>query len=143
MERAVKRKAGDGIDPRDGRQLEIPLTTSSMVASAIARARFRWVTEADLQDGLAQVLEAAGLPFRREVILSDEDRIDFMVGGVGVEVKIKGAIRPTLAQLERYAGHEGVTELVLVTGRLQLTGMPRKLKGKPLRVLALVGSLFG
>lgn len=112
------------------------------VAKVISSSRFHWHDEKDLQLGIASVLSSAGLEFTREHRLSDADVIDFLAGNVGVEVKIKGQVRAVQAQLERYALHDSVSELVLVTGRLQLTRMPAKLNGKPLHVVPLMGSLF-
>lgn len=109
-------------------------------AQAISTARFRWSSEADLQDGIEQLFRIHGCPYRREVQLADGERIDFMVGTIGVEVKIKGAAASVNAQLERYAPH--VSELVLVTGRLQLTRMPEQVGGVPLTVVPLVRSLL-
>jgi hypothetical protein len=116
---------------------------SQAVIAALSAVRFRWTGEKDLQDGIESVLVGAGLEFRREHRLSGADVIDFLVGSTGVEVKIKGQAAAVLAQLTRYAEHESVTELVLVTGRLQLTRMPGMLNGKPLRVIPLTGSLLG
>lgn len=112
------------------------------ICNLIAGSRFTWANEKQLQDGIAMVLAPTGLAVSREHRLSDRDCIDFLVESVGVEVKIKGSVTQVQAQLERYAEHAEVTELVLVTGRTQLTAMPRKLNGKPLTVLPLLGSLL-
>lgn len=112
----------------------------SQLAKHISSARYRWSSEADLQDGLEQLFQILMLNYEREVKLADGERIDFMVGRVGVEVKIKGTQTSVLAQLERYAPH--VDELVLVTGRLQLTRMPETVGGVPLTVVPLMRSLL-
>lgn len=116
--------------------------TRRLIQARIGNARFTWANEKQLQDGIAMVLATTGLAVSREHRLSPADVIDFLVESVGVEVKIKGAVAAVQAQLERYAEHECVTELVLVTARTQLTRMPRKLNGKPLTVLPLLGSLL-
>lgn len=106
----------------------------------ISSARFRWSSEADLQNGIEQLLKSRRLTYQREVKLGDGERIDFMAGSVGVEVKIKGTPSAVLSQLERYAPY--VSELVLVTGRLQLTRMPETVGGVPLTVVPLTRSLL-
>lgn len=116
--------------------------TRRLVCNLIAGSRFTFANEKQLQDGIAMVLAPTGLAVSREHRLSPTDVIDFLVESVGVEVKIKGAVGAVQAQLERYATHDTVTELVLVTGRVQLTRMPRKLNGKPLTVVPLLGSLL-
>lgn len=111
------------------------------VALTLASARFSWASEKDLQDGIEQLLREKDLEYQREVQLSN-GVIDFMVGDVGVEVKIKGQLKAVLSQLRRYAADPKVASLVLVTGRLQLTSCPPTINGKCLTVVPLMGSLF-
>jgi hypothetical protein len=129
----------DGIDPRDGEQLT--LIPVGDIVKAISAARYSWANEKQLQDGIEQVL-LGRFPFTREHRLSSADVIDFLVGTVGVEVKIKGSVTAVRAQLERYAEHACIDFLLLVTTRTQLRRLPDTVNGKPLRVLALTGSLF-
>ena len=103
----------------------------------LSRFAFRFASEADLQDGIETVLRDAGIAYERERILTKRDRIDFMVGGVGVEVKIAGGQAEVLRQLARYAGRVEVASLLLVTSRVQLGNMPPDICGKRLRVLSL------
>jgi hypothetical protein len=113
------------------------------VLSAIRRARFRYVTEKDLQDGLEMLFKRLGIPYQREVHLGAAGVIDFVIDGdCGLEVKIKGGRNPVLAQLERYAERDEVKTLTLVTARSQLTRMPTTIKGKSLYVADLAGSRF-
>lgn len=92
------------------------VVTAESVAALLARYRFDTSSESLLQEGIAQVLEMR-VPFEREVRLAAGDRIDFMVGAVGVECKIDGSTSSVLRQLSRYAEHERVAELLLVTSR--------------------------
>lgn len=111
------------------------------VVAAVRARRFRHVHEDELQLGIAEVLAAAGLEAEREVRLSPRDRIDFLVGTVGVEVKVAGTAAAAKRQLERYAESDRVEELVLVTDRVQAGAQPATINGKPLRVVALLGGL--
>lgn len=87
------------------------------------------------QAALANVFAFAGIEFEREVRLSDADIVDFMVGGIAVEVKIKGAKAAIYRQLERYAQHDCVASILLVSSRSM--HLPALINGKP----ALVASL--
>lgn len=85
------------------------------VADVLADRTWRWRDEVDLHESIAAVLDEAGLPFEREVRLSPRDRIDFMVGDVGLEVKVAATTDAVYRQLRRYAAHSEVTSLVLFT----------------------------
>ena len=67
--------------------------------------------------------------------LSDADIVDFMVGSIAVEVKIKGAKAEIYRQLERYAAHDNVTAILLVSSRSM--HLPALINGKPTLVASL------
>ena len=105
--------------------------------------RFPFMPEAVLQDGIASTLAAAGITFEREFALSRQDRIDFFVPeiGLGVEVKVDGAISSVTRQLHRYAQHERIRGLLLVTTRMRHHVLvPREFCGKRIEVLHLIGA---
>src|ERR1051325_8640103 len=58
------------------------------IAEKIRRAVFHFNTEDELQQGIEQLLLKHHLPVKREVLLNASSRIDFMVEGIGIEVKI-------------------------------------------------------
>lgn len=116
--------------------------TPAQVTAAIEAHRFNATSEEDLQRGISEALERAGIAHEREVRLTPRDRIDFMVGAIGVEVKIGGGISALTRQLLRYAQVERVAELVVVSTRLQLSlQVPRDLNGKPVSVVTIIGGL--
>jgi hypothetical protein len=98
-------------------------------------------TEESVQETIATVLTAARVSFERECRLSKQDRIDFLVGRVGVEVKVGGGLSAVIRQLHRYAQSDMVDELVLVTSKLTLARVPAELNGKRVRVAALAAGL--
>ena len=71
----------------------------------------------------------------REVRLAPGDIVDFMIGGVAIEVKIGGRKRSIYDQCERYCEHERVEALVLATSVAM--GFPPEIKGKPCYVASL------
>jgi hypothetical protein len=105
---------------------------------AVLDRRYRFTDEKELQEGIARVLTLERLAFERELVLGSKDRVDFMVGAIGVEVKIGGGLAAVTRQLHRYAQHDRVEELLLVSSRMQLANLPPTLNGKPVRVLALL-----
>jgi hypothetical protein len=114
--------------------------TAVDVAAAIRAHRYRFSNEDQLQEGLAGALEEAGLHPDREVILSRTDRIDIVVDRVGIEVKVDGRGHDVAKQLERYAAHPDIDELILVTSRArQVKHIRETLNGKPVTVICIAG----
>lgn len=116
------------------------------LATIISAHRFRWASETDLQEGLAQCLAEYGYPVEREVRLSGRDRIDLLVHRTGIEVKVAkpGTATPierVLAQLGRYAQSDQVDELVLVSTSARHRIVPQTVGGKPLRAVVLQSGL--
>lgn len=107
---------------------------------ALSTCVFRVSTEGDLQDSIARVLTGCGIDFDREVRLNSADVIDFVVGTTGIEVKIKGSLPALTRQLHRYAQHDRIQSLVVVTNRARLRSVPDVLNGKPVAVYSLLGS---
>ena len=105
--------------------------------------RFRYVDERELQDQIENdVLRPHGIAYAREVILSPKDRIDFLCGSVGIEVKIAGSIQAVQRQLWRYAAQDRITNLILVTTRAKHKDIPSEILGKRVRTVHLLNSIF-
>lgn len=107
------------------------------VLETLASARFHFQEEAELQAGIAQVLPTA----RREVRLNEKDRIDFLLDGIGIEVKTDGATSDVMRQLHRYANSGDISALILVTNRARHRNVPNCIDGKPVHVFFLGGAL--
>lgn len=81
------------------------------------------------QADVEKVLKLSGISFEREVRLSAEDVVDFIVDGVAIELKLKGAKKMEVyRQLCRYARHPSVTVLVLASNLSM--GLPAVIEGK-------------
>ncbi len=107
-----------------------------LIRKQLSDYRFDYSTEAKMQEQVYSLL----LPIvdcRREVILSPRDRIDLLTDcGIGIECKVKGSAPVIVGQLLRYAEHDAVKALILVTSkRLHLTSelfREQAVLGKPL-----------
>lgn len=73
-------------------------------------------TEAAMQSDVQSIFETC-CAFVREATLGPGERVDFLVGRVAVECKIKGGKNEVLSQLIRYAEHDSVSAIVLVTAK--------------------------
>lgn len=114
------------------------MITARAVCEAIALGRVSLSTEKEAQAGIEGLLVAA---FGREAVkrehrLSNADIPDFMVGGVVVEVKVRGANKmATFKQMKRYAAYPEVTDLVLATSLSM--GLTEDIGGKPAYYVSL------
>ena len=92
--------------------------------------------EYDLHHLVAEALRAAGLPCAHEYRLAPRRRIDFFVGGVGVEIK-KGRpnARDLLRQVERYLACDELAEIIVVTQKD--TPLPARVLGKRVTCISL------
>lgn len=114
-----------------------PRILAQRIAVICERTRINVSTEVAAHNDVTRALEAAGFEVRREIRLSARDRIDVMVAGVGIEVKIKGSRRDIYRQLERYAESPEVTALVLATSAAWPSGI-KQIGGKPFLHASLV-----
>ncbi len=111
------------------------------VIAILRRYRMPVSTEALLQAAIAEVLTREAVTFQRETVLSARDRPDFLLPpGLAIEVKIKGPVSAVLRQLERYAEHDRVGAVLLVTTRPDHI-VPAEINGKPI-LCVCIGSAF-
>lgn len=107
--------------------------SAAEIAAILRRYRLPVSNEAAMQEALARALSAEGVPHRREVTRG-ADRIDFVVGRVGLELKVKGSVTEVRRQLDRYTAWPELDELVLVTTRGHHLRIGDSINGKPVRV---------
>ena len=110
------------------------------------RKPYRFVSEFDLQNQIESALLEHGHKFVRECALDlkRRDRIDFYVPAMslGIGVKIADSIEDVARQLGRYAKHESIQALLLLTSRGIHRALPRTINRKPLEVVHLIGGAF-
>lgn len=112
-----------------------PKYKAEFLHKLLSKYRLPLSNEKALQSEIGELLTANGIKHEREVGLSDKDRIDFMVGSVGMEVKLKGSAVEIYKQCKRYCGYPEVKELILITNRSM--AFPNEINGKPTYSLSL------
>ncbi|WP_143206263.1 hypothetical protein [Singulisphaera sp. GP187] len=87
------------------------------------------MNEKRAQADVEQLLTAAGIAYEREVRLTESDIVDFLVEGIGLELKLKGVRKKEIyRQLCRYARHPRVDSLLLASNLTM--GLPAQIEGK-------------
>jgi hypothetical protein len=116
---------------------------AAVVAAVLRTARLRASSEAALQESIRDTLTAAKLEFEREKPLGPKDRPDFLLaaGAVPIEAKARYPKKAIYRQLCRYAEHQGVDAIILVTGTAM--GMPAEINGKPIHVVSIGMGMLG
>ena len=104
------------------------------ISTLITRTRFRFTDERQLQDEMENLFIAHNVPYIREFGLSSTDRIDFLCGHIGVEVKIKSSMPAVQRQLWRYASDLRINALILVTTLTKHRAIAREMQKKPVFV---------
>ena len=108
----------------------------------LSNARVVTSNELLVQDAIERLLQRSGIDYVREHLLNARDRIDFLVGDIGIEVKVQGSTASVERQLARYAEHECIAHLILVTSKVRHTQVPPSIGGKPVTTFALWGAIL-
>lgn len=117
------------------------LTLLRSLRQTLSQFRFHYANEAELQRGIEQVLYDKQFEFYREYLLTPESRPDFyLTSGLVIEVKIASSTAEVMRQVARYASHEKVSGILLVTSRQHR--LPESFSGKPLLIHRLTESAF-
>lgn len=109
------------------------------ICNLLVRARLDITNEKRTQRDIERLFKNYNIDFEREVHLSDYDIVDFMVGGIAIEVKLKGANKKAVfKQLCRYAKHNRVTDIILPSNTGM--GLPQTIENKPVFYIPLGSS---
>lgn len=103
--------------------------TVDEIIAVLRPLRLPLTDEKRLQAEMAERFAAAGLALEREFRLSATEVVDFFADGIAVEVKIKGGKMAIYRQLQRYAEHDEIKALLLVSNVPM--GLPPEIEGKP------------
>lgn len=105
------------------------------LGDVLKRARLPLESEKATQAALAEAFDQYGIPYVREVTLSEGDIVDFLVEGIAIEIKLKGSRMAIYRQICRYAASPKVHRVLLLTARCM--GLPEEIEGKPANVFSL------
>lgn len=111
------------------------------VGLAIDRRAYLPETEKEYGDAIAAALTDARIPFEREFPLGGK-AVDFMVAGLAIELKIKGGLAEITRQISGYMEHDAVAGLLLVSTKMQHSGIPTTMSGKPCWYMRTKGGAF-
>lgn len=105
------------------------------LVALLRRHRVPLTTEHACQDAIEGVLGAAGIAYAREHSLGGFGRIDFLIGRIGLEVKVShiSSPREIHRQIARYCRSPEIEGLILATGR----SVVLPVMDKPVVVLSL------
>lgn len=112
------------------------------LVSVLACYRYRYSSEAELQEGISDALKASEIEHKRECALGRPDRPDFLVGSLAIEVKINGSLSSLLRQISRYTKHTEVSGVLVIGSPHWLPLVPETLNEKPIRNLRLMRSML-
>lgn len=105
------------------------------VCNQLTNKRFELGNEMRLQGELNKVLIPAFPSIQPEYKLGPKSRVDYLLNGLAIEIKVKGNPMDVFKQLERYASSQEVKELLLITSKS--FKMPDTIGGKPCAVFYL------
>lgn len=106
------------------------------ILSLLRNKKFDLTNEKVLQEQMKEVFSLNEIEFIKEAHLgSNESIIDFKVGKIGIEVKIKGRPMNIYKQIERYLKTDSIDVLILVTNKSM--GVPAFINDKPVYVVNL------
>ena len=92
------------------------LITSQEIIDIILAEDYRGIKdEKSLQVQIQMLLVEKKIKHEREHKLSPKHKIDFLIGSIGVEIKIKGSALAIARQLQDYAQYDSISELILFT----------------------------
>lgn len=91
-----------------------------------------------LQGEIEDVFKSEGIKYQREVPLST-GIIDFMVGDIGIEIKLKQRPMSVYRQLERYLEDPQVKQIILATVRP--IPLPEMINGFPSKSVTIKGGM--
>jgi hypothetical protein len=99
----------------EGASVQVDVTIRKL-RNVLGRYAFRYSSEMQLQERIADVLRNEGFSFEREVELDAKSRADFLVDGcIVIEIKIDGDMGSALAQARRYSNINGVSGVLLAS----------------------------
>lgn len=99
------------------------------IVELIKSVKLQHSTEFILHGQLYELFDSLKIPFQKEYKLSKSDIVDLFINGVAIECKTQGQPIQIHRQLERYANHDEVKAIILVSSKYM--NVKKTIKGKP------------
>lgn len=103
--------------------------STQAIIELIKSVKLQHSTEFLMQGDLYELFHSLGIPFEKEYQLSKTSTVDLFINGVAIECKVKGQPIQIHRQLERYALHDEVKAIILVTAKFM--NVKPIINGKP------------
>jgi hypothetical protein len=115
-----------------------------LISESLSKYTFNFSNEKQLQSGMSKIFTLMNEQFISEYKLSEEDIVDFYwpAQKVAVEVKIGGSLSGLTRQIHRYAQHEAILGILVVSSKMKLISLPEEISRKPIRCHALIGNML-
>ena len=109
----------------------------NMVGMTLCKTRLNLSDEKLLQNDIAKAFDNMGISYKREVRIDDKCIIDFIIGRLGIEIKVKGggSTMNIYRQIERYCVNEHIDALLLLTSKTMR--LPETIANKAVYVISL------
>lgn len=88
-----------------------------VIKGLLSAFAYRYASELQLHERFAAVLESNGIVFERERKLDAQNRADFWLDGLVIEVKVDGSLSDALSQVGRYIALPEVTGVLLASSK--------------------------
>ncbi|CAM4172956.1 hypothetical protein CR156_17130 [Stenotrophomonas lactitubi] len=133
----INRPAVASVKPGTAQEEQLQLKG---IGRLLAGFGYRYGSEVQLHEVLANVLDKAGHAHVREYRLDASNRADFWLDGMVIEVKVAGSLADALRQVGRYINLPQVRGVLLATterwGERPLVARPAW-QGKPFNIIRL------
>jgi len=109
----------------------------NQVGMSLSKRRLNLSDEKLLQNDIASAFDHSSIVYEREVKIKDKSIVDFMIGTLAIEVKIRGngSAMSIYRQIERYCDSDQVEAILLLTSKTMT--LPETINGKAVYVLSL------
>ena len=111
--------------------------TSQDLCKLLSSVRFRFKDELELHHGMELLFEQHKVKYEPEAVLTPQDRIDFLVGSIGIEAKVDYSLNQLIRQLHRYTKSAKITEIIVLSTKSAHRNAPHLINGKPIYVVIL------
>jgi hypothetical protein len=111
------------------------MTSPEQIIRVLSAGRFSLVREKETQAEIAEAFDRFAIVHAREQDLGNRNIIDFLIGSIGLEIKIGGSKRAIFGQCVRYCKSGKLSALILGTN--VAIGFPPEIVGVPCYVVSL------